>query len=85
MMKLTPLQVAARLADARVDGSAPLDHEVADLIRKMHEALTAATAYVELSTGNGCREAPPAWAIEPDGSFNAEAIAKFCRATMTGE
>ena len=48
------------------------------------DVLRAATAYVELHTGNGTREQPPAWAVDPDGSFNAERIAAKARALLRG-
>lgn len=46
------------------------------------EALEAATAYVELYTGNGVRKQPPTWAILPNGDFDPEAIAKVARAAL---
>jgi hypothetical protein len=49
-----------------------------------HEAMQAAVAYVELNTGNGCREQPPAWAVLPNGDFDAEAIAKRGRQALAG-
>jgi hypothetical protein len=46
------------------------------------EALKAAAAYVELYTPNGTREQPPAWAVLPNGDFDAEAIANRARAAL---
>lgn len=54
-----------------------------DLVRAVDDALRAATAYTELSTGNGVQQQPPAWAINPDGDgYDAEAIAKKGRAAL---
>lgn len=44
------------------------------------EAFAAATAYVELYTGNGTPRPPPAWAMDSDGQFLPEAIADRARA-----
>lgn len=47
------------------------------------DALRAATAYVELFTGNGVQEQPPEWAIdEQTGEYSAEMIARQCRAVL---
>lgn len=44
------------------------------------EALEAATAYVELYTGNGTRKQPPQWAMDDEGQFLAQVIADRGRA-----
>jgi hypothetical protein len=44
------------------------------------EALEAATAYVELYTGNGTRKQPPPWAMDHEGQFLAQVIADRGRA-----
>lgn len=46
------------------------------------DALEAAAAYVELFTPNGTRQQPPAWAVQANGDFNAEAIARRARAAL---
>jgi hypothetical protein len=46
------------------------------------EALRAAAAFVELSTGNGVTEQPPSWAISPSGDYDAEVIARAARAAL---
>lgn len=49
----------------------------------LHDALCAAVAFVELYTGNGCRQQPPAWALSKDGDgFDAEIIAKRGREAL---
>lgn len=45
----------------------------------MREALEAATAFVELSTGSGVQKQPPQRYIKADGDFDAEAIARDAR------
>lgn len=52
------------------------------LCPELGDSLRAAAAYVELNTGNGTREQPPAWAVDADGSFNAERIAARCRKAL---
>lgn len=49
---------------------------------ELYEMLQAATAYVELATGNGVRKEPPARYIKPNGDFDAEAIARDARAIL---
>lgn len=46
---------------------------------ELADALRAAAAYVELFTGNGVRQQPPAWALKSDGEFDAEVIAARAR------
>jgi hypothetical protein len=58
-----------RATAAKLVGKAP----------ELVEALEAAVAFVELYTGNGTRKQPPAWAIKPNGEFDAEAIAARAR------
>lgn len=51
-------------------------------VASMGEALAATTAFVELSTGNGVRKQPPAWAIRANGDFDAQVIADRGRAAL---
>ena len=75
----------AALADSRRDATRTAD----SLIRAenerdgLRECLLAAVAFVELHTGDGCREQPPAWARVPDAdNFSAERIAQVSRAVL---
>jgi hypothetical protein len=55
---------------------------IADAVPALSDALRAATAHTELSTGHGVQQQPPSWAIEPNGDFDADAIAKRGRAAL---
>lgn len=48
-------------------------------VAEQAEVLEAAAAYVELHTGNGVRKQPPAWAVKPNGDFDAQVIADRAR------
>lgn len=86
------IQAAAREALEFADAETVTQKHADDLLLKglnqarghllaLDDALRAATAYVELYTANGTREHPPAWAAK----FDADAIAKRCRAVLNGE
>lgn len=51
-------------------------------VAEQSDALEAAAAYVELHTGNGVRKQPPAWAIKPNGEFDAQVIADRVRSVV---
>ena len=46
------------------------------------EAFDAAAAYAELSTGDGARKQPAAWAMDAEGQFLPGVIAKRARAAL---
>jgi hypothetical protein len=48
------------------------------------EEFDAAAAYVELYTGNGARTRPAPWAVDGEGQFLAEIIAKRARDGLFG-
>lgn len=47
------------------------------------EEVNAATAYVELYTGNGTRKQPPQWAVDHEGQFDTELISRRARAMVS--
>lgn len=51
-------------------------------VESLTDALAAATAFVELSTGNGVRKQPPTWAVRDNGEFDAQVIADRGRAVL---
>jgi hypothetical protein len=85
------LEPAMRADIQRQVDEAAAAHAAVVRARKTHEAapelvdmLRAALAFVELFTGNGAREQPPAWACNAHGETDPERIAKKSRELLAG-